>query len=257
MALRLELDPEFADGYRSPAQRARRMTEGWFARNMYCPACDSPRLAATRDNTRVVDFICPGCGAEFQLKAKRGSFGRKVVDAAYAPMVQRARENRSPHFAFLGYDSIYWRVSRLLLVPGHFITPDVIERRKALRKSARRAGWVGCNLLLERVPPDGRVGVVCENAVVPPESVRAQWARYEWLSGTRPEQRTWTVDVLRCVRSLGKSEFTLAEVYSFEEELAASHPKNRHVRDKIRQQLQVLRDKGVLEFLGGGRYLLL
>jgi hypothetical protein len=26
------------------------------------------------------------------------------------------------------------------------------------------------------------------------------------------------------------------------------------VRDKIRQQLQVLRDMGFLEFLGGGRY---
>ena len=31
-------------------------------------------------------------------------------------------------------------------------------------------------------------------------------------------------------------------------------PGNRHVRDKIRQQLQVLRDLGFMEFLGGGRY---
>jgi len=27
---------------------------------------------------------------------------------------------------------------------------------------------------------------------------------------------------------------------------------NAHVRDKIRQQLQVLRDMGLLEFIGGG-----
>ena len=27
-----------------------------------------------------------------------------------------------------------------------------------------------------------------------------------------------------------------------------------HIRDKIRQQLQVLRDLGFLEFFGGGRY---
>lgn len=31
-------------------------------------------------------------------------------------------------------------------------------------------------------------------------------------------------------------------------------PANRHVRDKIRQQLQVLRDLGLLEFLGAGSY---
>jgi type II restriction enzyme len=29
---------------------------------------------------------------------------------------------------------------------------------------------------------------------------------------------------------------------------------NRHVRQKIRQQLQVLRDRGYLEFKGKGRY---
>ena len=32
------------------------------------------------------------------------------------------------------------------------------------------------------------------------------------------------------------------------------YPKNWHVRDKIRQQLQVFRDKGLLEFLGSGTY---
>jgi type II restriction enzyme len=39
--------------------------------------------------------------------------------------------------------------------------------------------------------------------------------------------------------------------------LAKLHPHNAHVRDKIRQQLQVLRDLGLLEFLGGGSYYLL
>ncbi len=36
--------------------------------------------------------------------------------------------------------------------------------------------------------------------------------------------------------------------------LAALHPGNRHVRPKIRQQLQILRDLGSIEFLAGGRY---
>jgi len=31
-------------------------------------------------------------------------------------------------------------------------------------------------------------------------------------------------------------------------------PRDAHINDKIRQQLQVLRDLGHLEFLGGGNY---
>jgi type II restriction enzyme len=36
--------------------------------------------------------------------------------------------------------------------------------------------------------------------------------------------------------------------------LAKLHPANRNIRPKIRQQLQVLRDMGLVEFLGGGEY---
>jgi type II restriction enzyme len=49
-------------------------------------------------------------------------------------------------------------------------------------------------------------------------------------------------------------DFTLVDVYERADDLAKLHPKNAHVRDKIRQQLQVLRDLGLLEFLGTGSY---
>jgi len=64
----------------------------------------------------------------------------------------------------------------------------------------------------------------------------------------------WTHDVLDVVDSLQKSSFTLAEVYESEGKLAKRHPRNHFVRDKIRQQLQVLREVGVLAFLGDGQY---
>jgi type II restriction enzyme len=57
--------------------------------------------------------------------------------------------------------------------------------------------------------------------------------------------RGWTLDVLNAIRRLGKSEFTTADAYAFTRELEKLHPDNRHVRDKIRQQLQVLRDTGL------------
>lgn len=66
--------------------------------------------------------------------------------------------------------------------------------------------------------------------------------------------RTWTNAVIRCIEMLGRSEFSLDEVYAFESELARQFPHNRFIRPKIRQQLQVLRDRGLLEFRGEGRY---
>jgi type II restriction enzyme len=67
-------------------------------------------------------------------------------------------------------------------------------------------------------------------------------------------QRGWTLDVLNAVRRLGKTEFTTADAYAFTRELEQLHPDNRHVRDKIRQQLQVLRDAGLLLHLGRGEW---
>jgi type II restriction enzyme len=74
------------------------------------------------------------------------------------------------------------------------------------------------------------------------------------LEKLKVEARGWTLDVLNVVRGLGRREFTLAEVYAQEAALARLHPENRNVRPKIRQQLQVLRDLGLVEFLGHGRY---
>jgi len=68
------------------------------------------------------------------------------------------------------------------------------------------------------------------------------------------EKRGWTLDVLNVVQSLKKTEFSLQDVYAHADALAKLHPANRHVRDKIRQQLQVLRDLGLVKFLRRGEY---
>ena len=59
------------------------------------------------------------------------------------------------------------------------------------------------------------------------------------------------------IQSLNKPEFELSDVYAHAGVLAKLHPHNAHIHDKIRQQLQVLRDLGRLEFLARGRYRLL
>ena len=59
---------------------------------------------------------------------------------------------------------------------------------------------------------------------------------------------------MNCIDRLAKKQFVLSDVYEFEGELKSKHPRNLHVKDKIRQQLQVLRENGYLEFLGQGAY---
>ena len=58
---------------------------------------------------------------------------------------------------------------------------------------------------------------------------------------------------MRCVERLPE-QFTLAQIYQFETQLQLQFPDNKHIKDKIRQQLQVLRDQQVIEFVGRGQY---
>ena len=59
---------------------------------------------------------------------------------------------------------------------------------------------------------------------------------------------------MKAVEAVGRDEFTIEDVYAQEATLAALYPGNNNVRPKIRQQLQVLRDRGWLAFDGRGRY---
>ena len=111
---------------------------------------------------------------------------------------------------------------------------------------ARRAGWIGCNFALNRIPVDARIAVVTESRVTPVKEVREKFRRVKPLGEINAKERGWTLDVLNIVRRLEKTEFTNEDVYAFTRELEKLHPDNRHVKDKICQQLQVLRDTGFL-----------
>lgn len=99
-----------------------------------------------------------------------------------------------------------------------------------------------------------RSQIVKNGLVVSKDSVLAAWQRTAFLAEASLEKRGWLIDVMRCVDRLNPNGFSLNEIYQFEDLLSATYPNNNNVRPKIRQQLQVLRDKGYLEFLGNGRY---
>lgn len=68
------------------------------------------------------------------------------------------------------------------------------------------------------------------------------------------EEGEWLNDVLLCINQIESDNFTLSDVYKFENALKQKHPTNNNITAKIRQQLQILRDKGLIEFLGDGKY---
>ena len=140
------------------------------------------------------------------------------------------------------------------MVPSVLFTESVLEKRKPLTLNARRAGWVGCNLVLAEVPPEGKIALVENEKVIPEETVREKYKTYQKLKSIQWHLRGWTLEVLEIVRKLHTKEFTLDQVYRREAELLERHPNNKNIRAKIRQQLQLLRDQELIVFLGGGRY---
>ena len=64
----------------------------------------------------------------------------------------------------------------------------------------------------------------------------------------------WKKDVFNCLQLLDKQDFTITDIYSFENVLYEKHPTNNHVRSKIRQTLQYLRDLGFVKFVKPGIY---
>jgi type II restriction enzyme len=123
-----------------------------------------------------------------------------------------------------------------------------------LRENARRAGWIGSNILLNAIPESGKIFVVKNGVPQPKEAVLRQWQSTRFLADQSIEARGWLLEVMRSVERIGRREFEIADVYADQARLSAIYPDNKHVREKIRQQLQVLRDHGFLDFVSRGVY---
>jgi type II restriction enzyme len=280
---------ELSAAYKSGSQRARVVTESWGEHNLYCPNCSSAKLNRLAHNTQASDFCCPKCSFWFQLKGQKTPIGNSITDGAYESMMRAIRTDAAPSYYFMHYDLRTWTVRNLLLVPHFAFPPSAIVKRNPLAATARRAGWVGCNFALDRIPVDARIEIIStrknsgranmltsksnqslltsaatEIRITPPEEVREKFRRIKPLKELSITQRGWTLDVLNIVRRISESRrgglprqsqteaghatltITNADVYAHERELSQLHPDNRHVKDKIRQQLQVLRDLGIL-----------
>ncbi len=253
--MNLFFDKKLADDYTSSSQKIRVLTEHWVDKQVYCPNCGHFDIDKYGNNKPVADFFCSNCKEDYELKSKKNSVGTKIVDGAYRTMIERLQSTNNPNFFLLNYDLLDFSVLNFFVIPKHFFVPDIIEKRKALSQTARRAGWVGCNILLQSIPQTGKIFFVKNRQIELRESVIANWQKTLFLREEKEiSAKGWLLDVMSCVEKLGSKEFNLDEVYAFEKFLNKKHPENKHIKDKIRQQLQVLRDKGYLEFIKRGRY---
>lgn len=249
----LALNNQLVSRYHSGTQIARVLTESWVGQNMYCPHCGNLNINHFENNRPVADFYCPACFREYELKSKAGNLGHKINDGAYVTMIERITSNNNPDFFFLSYSKTDLQVRDFIFIPKHFFVPEIIEKRKPLPDYAKRAGWVGCNILLDKIPEQGRISIILNGNVSPLQSVVQKVTKSAKLKITDIESRGWLFDVLACVNNM-PDIFTLEQIYSFEHALKIKHPNNNNIKPKIRQQLQYLRDKGFVTFLGNGKY---
>jgi type II restriction enzyme len=251
----LKFNTSAALNYTSNSQIARVLTEKWVKKNSYCPNCGESNLSEFENNKPVADFYCKICSEQFELKSKNGiKVGNKIVDVAYSTMINRINSDENPNFFFLTYDKIKWEVNNFVIIPKHFFISDIIEKRKALGSKAKRAGWVGCNIDLTRVPENGRIFLVKNSEVISKEKVYSKWKETEFLKLKKGESKGWILDIMNCVDTFEKDTFSLNEIYLFEDKLKEKYPNNNFIKDKIRQQLQILRDKDLIEFKKRGVY---
>lgn len=252
--MNLNFNTALSEHYNNKSQQARVLTEDWFARNMYCPICGNPRIRHAEPNAPVKDYVCDNCKAQFELKSKHSNddkFTGIVNDGVYRTMIERITSLDNPSFFFLHYDQN--RVNNLIIVPRTFFVPKVIEKRNPLRKGAQRQGWTGCNIIMKDIPKAAKIEIIVNGEERPKEEVIDEYNRVYALQSKTIKDRGWIFDIVKCIDELD-NQFTLKDMYGFSDRLSELHSENHNIKAKIRQQLQILRDKKFIEFEGNGKY---
>ena len=256
--MELAFNKQLITDYKSQSQKIRVLTEDWVDNHIFCPNCGQLDIDKYPNNQPVADFYCSNCQEDYELKSKQSTISTKVLDGAYHTMLERLTSSNNPNLFLLNYDLSNLSVANFFVIPKHFFVPEIIEKRNSLASTARRAGWVGCNILLNSIPQAGKIFFVQNRQVEPKEKVLSEWKKTLFLREEKEvSTKGWLLDVMRSIEKLRKREFALDDMYFFENELSRLHPENTHIKDKIRQQLQILRDKGYLEFTGRGNYRLM
>lgn len=222
---------------------------------MYCPFCSEKHLKNYQNNFPVSDFYCHLCGEKFQLKSKKKSLGKLIVDGEYNKMIEAVLTRNVPNFFFLNYSANIENIINLILVPKEFILPNTIQKRKPLSITAKRAGWVGCNISLDTIPEQGKIYAIRDKMPIEKCEVRNNVIKVSFIRKEKDlNSRGWLNDILCVISKIKTDVFNLTDIYKYTDTLQKLHPQNNNIQAKIRQQLQILRDHKIIEFIDRGVY---
>ena len=174
--------------YTSGSQNARALTEQWVRKWAYCPNCGASNINLFPNNSPVADFHCASCKEEYELKSQKGQFGSKVLDGAFKTRCERLAADNNPNLFLMNYDLKQFGVVNLFVVPKHFFVREIIEERKPLAATARRAGWIGSNILLGRIPQSGKIHII-RNGQIEPKDLSSRNGTKRYFCGTRNRKR--------------------------------------------------------------------
>ena len=252
--MNLDFTIEIANKYKNNSQKTRVLTESWVRDNMYCPICGEPILRQCNANRPVADFYCDKCDSDFELKSReQKAFSSNIIpDGAYDKMIERISSTNNPNLFVMEY--LNQRVTNLIFIPKFFFVPSIIIKRPPLKETARRKGWIGCNINIGSIPNDAKIIIIKNGIETPVNYVINSYNRIRLLKTDKIPARGWLFDTMACIDKIEHEYFSLNELYGFESILKLNHPENNFIKAKIRQQLQILRDKGFIEFLGNGKY---
>jgi len=122
------------------------------------------------------------------------------------------------------------------------ITSDIISKAKSILESVPSSKQKRFNIkdsdLFEEIINDEIIEEKYDGGI---ESIKANLS-------------SWKKDVFECLLEIDSDVFNLEEVYAYKDRLQTLHQDNRNIKPKIRQQLQYLRDIGLIEFIKPGLY---
>lgn len=253
--MQLDFNLQLAMKYKSQSQKIRVLSEGWVESTIFCANCGAIQIKRYTNNNPVSDFYCDHCGEDYELKSKRNRLGNKLLDGAYQSKINRLTSSKIPNLFLLVYNREQLDVLDFMVIPKHFFIPEIIEKRKPLASTARRSGWIGSNILINKVPQSGKIFYVKNRNIESKDKVISKWNKTIFLRSEKNLiSKGWLVDIMLHIDDINQREFTIDQMYSFEGHLSLLHPNNKHIKEKIRQQLQLLRDKGYLTFIKPGVY---
>ena len=105
-------------------------------------------------------------------------------------------------------------VNDFFVVPKYFIRPDMIEKRNPLSDTARRAGWIGSNIIFLKIPKAGQIFYVENGKIIPKKDVLDKWQKTIFLKHIKqPKSKGWILDIMNCIDLSNKKEFESAKQY--------------------------------------------